>query len=107
MAVHGLYAWRDIVWLKSVQQLQHNNGDFFLLVDSLSDSKTDSCGDRGRYPVQLMSSHFVTPWLIILSLEIAGRRRRLPLFTDSSTHDALRRLRVLLRCRASASAFSN
>lgn len=86
--VHGAYVWRATVWLRNLRQLHYTDGDFYLTLGN------------DKYPVLAEGGHLVTPWLVILSLKVAGKRRHLPLFQDSCDADKLRRLRVLLRCGA-------
>ena len=48
---------------------------------------------------QVLSSSFVSPWLTVLNLRVAGaiRARHLVILPDNAEKDAFRRLRVLLR----------
>jgi toxin CptA len=89
-SLHALYVWRDSHWLRNLQQLQYAHGDFHL---HFSGAKVPALAD---------GNHLVTPWLVILSLKVSGKRRHLPLFPDACNADDLRRLRVLLRCGAGA-----
>ncbi len=86
--VHAVYVWRDSVWLRELRQLHYADGDFYL------------CFDNDRIPALPDGGHIVTPWLVILSLKVSGKRRHLPLFPDTCNANDLRRLRVLLRCGA-------
>jgi toxin CptA len=54
-----------------------------------------------RETARILPELAIFPGLMVLRLEVAGRRIPLVLLPDSAEADALRRLRIWLRCRSS------
>jgi len=98
--VHAVHVWRDSQWLRDLRQVHYADGDFYLSFDTHCFDNKRSGSDR--IPALPDGGHIATPWLVILSLKVSGKRRHLPIFPDACNADELRRLRVLLRCGAGA-----
>lgn len=85
---HGLWMWRKTAWSRQLRQLSYREGRYVLVTE------------QGQELEATGSNHYVMPRLTILCLVCNGRRHYLPLLKDSADPASLRRLRVLLRCRA-------
>nr|WP_199066345.1 protein YgfX [Chromobacterium sp. ASV5] len=52
--------------------------------------------DGREEPAQVLDDSFVSPWLIVLNVKAAGRRRSVMLWPDSAAAEGRRQLRVYL-----------
>lgn len=91
-SLHAFLGWHALAWSRRVTQLRVEEGCCEIHLRRVGETGVDVVATE-------VKPYLVTPNLVILKLNMDGRRHLLSLFRDSTHLDDLRRLRVLLRSR--------